>query len=105
MKVVLCTAPVEVAPTLARTLVEARLAACCNILPAVRSIYLWDGAVQDGTEALLVLKTSDDRLPDLMRGLAERHPYEVPEIVALDASHVCGPYAAWVTDVTRVRVD
>ena len=82
--VVLSTAPdAEVAAMLARTLVERRLAACVNVVPAVRSFYRWKGRVHDEAEVLLVAKTDKERLAGLIDALAAAHPYDCPEIVAL----------------------
>lgn len=95
---VLVTTPSpEVAADLARSLVEARLAACGNVLPGVRSIYRWEGKVQDDAEALLVLKTTRDRFEALRDEVLQRHPYEVPEIVALSVDAGSERYLAWVT--------
>ncbi len=106
MHIVLTTIPPRAAESLACSLVEERVAACVNVLPGVTSIYRWDGALQRELEALLIIKTSSDSLPRLMRRLRALHPYDVPEIVALDASHVDPAYARWIaaeTDDARSR--
>ena len=90
------TAPVSEAAALARQLVDERLAACVNIVPGITSVYRWKGEVQHDREALLVIKTSDEALPQLMRELPDLHPYDVPEIVALNPSCVHPEYARWV---------
>ena len=84
------------ASSLARELVEARLAACVNILPGVESIYRWEGKVEADGEKLLLIKTSDERLEELERKLLAIHPYEVPEFVVIDPADVRGPYRAWL---------
>jgi periplasmic divalent cation tolerance protein len=95
--VVLCTAPtVEVAAALARALVEARLAACGNVVPGLRSIYRWQGRVEDQPEVLLVLKTTRERFPALRDELLRRHPYEVPEVLALPVEAGSATYLAWL---------
>ena len=95
--VVLCTAPtVEVAAALARALVEARLAACGNVVPGLRSIYRWQGRVEDQPEVLLVLKTTRERLPALRDELVRRHPYEVPEVLALPVEAGSATYLEWL---------
>lgn len=94
-RIVLITHPVEGARELARDLVEARLAACCN-LTEVRSVYRWQGAVEDEAEVLLVVKTAADRLPALEAHLEAHHPYDVPELVALRPDHVAPDYLAWL---------
>ena len=106
MKVVYCTAPLESAKTLAFTLIESRVAACVNLVPQVLSIYRWKDAIEEDEEALLIIKTSDDRLPDLAAAIASAHPYDVPEIVALDVAFAHAPYASWVrSSTTRDSTD
>lgn len=91
----------EDAERLATELVGRHLAACVNVLPGVRSIYRWQGAVQDDRELLLLVKTTRARRDEIMAAIAEQHPYEVPEVVALDADAVSGPYASWLGDAVR----
>jgi periplasmic divalent cation tolerance protein len=99
---VLVTAPsAEKAAELARALVEERLAACGNVVPGLRSIYRWEGAVHDEAEALLLLKTTRARLEALRARVIELHPYEVPEVLAFAADAGSAPYLAWVADSTR----
>jgi len=97
IQAVLCTCPDEAtARRLARALVEKRLAACVNVFPAVASIYRWEGAVEEAQEALMMIKTAADKLEPLERWLANHHPYDVPEVVALDAAYVAEPYQRWL---------
>ena len=84
------------AASAARTLVEEKLAACGTIVPGVRSIYSWKGAVTDEPEALLLLKTEAPLYARLEKRLAKLHPYDVPEIIAWEPGAVHRPYAAWV---------
>jgi len=79
-------------------LVREKLAACANIVPKIRSVYFWDGAVQDDEEALALIKTSTENLHELEKRLHELHPYEVPEIIAIEPHRVLEPYAEWVRD-------
>lgn len=92
--VCLVTCPVEDAERFARRLVEARVAACVNRLPAT-STYRWQGAVEQGAEVLLLIKTARERLDELERLLADEHPYEVPELVCLAPARVGRAYGAW----------
>jgi len=95
--VVLVTAPdAEVAAGLARALVEARLAACGNVVPGLRSIYRWEGRVHDEPEALLLLKTTRGRFEALRDEVLRRHPYAVPEVLALPVEAGSAPYLAWL---------
>ena len=97
MNVILCTCPPEAAERLARHLLAGG-AACVNILPAVRSLYVWEGAVHDDTEALLVVKAARGRVDALRASLAGVHPYTLPEWVVLpvDADLTASDYRAWV---------
>jgi len=95
--VVLVTAPsAEQAAELARALVEEKLAACGNVLPGLRSIYRWEGAVQDEPEALLILKTTAGRFEALRGRVVELHPYDTPEVLALPVAAGHAPYLDWV---------
>jgi periplasmic divalent cation tolerance protein len=99
--VVLVTAPTaERAAEIARAVVEERLAACGNVLPAIRSIYRWQGEVHDEPEALLVLKTSRARLDALRARVLALHPYEVPEVLALPVEAGAAAYLAWIAAET-----
>ena len=86
-----------------RELVRRRLAACMNIVPGARSIYRWQGQVEDTGEVLAIMKTARARLDDLFAALGELHPYQVPEIIAVPAEHVSAPYARWVRAETTAE--
>ena len=95
--VVLCTLPPgDAASSIARTLVEERLAACVNLVPAVRSIYEWQGAICDEPEQLAIVKTTRDGLDALRARLVALHPYDVPEVLALAVEDGHLPYLGWV---------
>ena len=97
VRVVLVTAPdEEVAGSLARALVTERLAACANLVPRVRSIYRWEGEVQDDPEVLIVLKTREDRCDALAARVRDLHPYDVPEVVVLPVGGGSRAYLEWV---------
>lgn len=97
VQVILMTAPsVEVATELVRALVEERLAACGNVVPGLISIYRWQGAVQRDSEVLVILKTAAEMVPALLVRAPELHPYEVPEVLALQVTAGYGPYLEWV---------
>ena len=101
IQVVLCTAPdAEQASRLARGVVNARLAACVNVLPGIRSFYHWDGAVQDDAEVQLVIKTASHRIEALFAWLNANHPYDVPEILALEVGASSEAYGRWVLNET-----
>jgi periplasmic divalent cation tolerance protein len=95
--VVLSTFPdAEKAAQVARMLIDERLAACVNLVATVRSIYRWQGAIQDDAEALAIIKTTADRYAALAARLAELHPYDVPEIIAVPLADGHPPYLAWL---------
>ena len=95
--ILLCTCPdLDSARALAASLVEARLAACVNLLPGVRSTYRWQGEIHDDTEVLLVIKTTGERFDALRTRLAALHPYEVPELVAVGIADGLPAYLDWI---------
>lgn len=99
LRVVLCTFPdAAVARQIGTVLVEKQYAACLNLLPAVESIYLWKSKVEAGSETLAIIKTSAARLGELEAELTRLHPYEVPEFVALEPSHISESYAKWLLE-------
>jgi periplasmic divalent cation tolerance protein len=99
--VVLVTAPTaERAAELARTLVEERLAACGNVVPGLRSIYRWEGKVQEDAEALLLLKTTRARFEALRERILALHPYQVPEVIALPVEAGSATYLDWIAAET-----
>jgi periplasmic divalent cation tolerance protein len=85
------------AAAFARTLIDERLAACVNILPAMTSVYRWKGSVSADREQQLIIKTSIDRLDALQARLRALHPYELPEFLVLPASGGAA-YLAWVEE-------
>lgn len=101
VRVVLITAPSgDVAERLARDLVEQRLAACVNIVSGVRSIYRWKGAIEDDREDLLFIKTTENRVVELIARVRTIHPYTVPEIIALPVVAGSESYLRWVEEET-----
>jgi periplasmic divalent cation tolerance protein len=101
VEVALVTAPdPETAARIARTLIEERLAACVNLVPGVRSIYRWEGSVQEEAETLLIVKTRAGRAEALEARVRALHPYELPEVLRLAAAGGSAPYLAWVLGET-----
>lgn len=100
--VVLVTAPtVARAVRIARALVEERLAACGNVVPGLRSLFRWEGKVQDQAEALLLLKTTRRRFRALRARVLALHPYQVPEILALPVEAGNAAYLDWIASSVR----
>ena len=85
---------------LAQQLVEERLAACVSILPPMRSIYQWKGAVERADERQLLIKTTTERLTELEARLRQLHPYDVPEFIVLPITQGSAPYLAWLSSNT-----
>ncbi len=86
----------ETARRLARLLVEERLAACVQIVDPIRSVYRWQGAVQEEPEALLLVKSSRDLVPRIAELLRREHPYELPELAAVPIQDGSPAYLAWL---------
>ena len=81
---------------IARHLVQLRLAACANVLPGVTSFYEWEGKLEEAREHTLIVKTVRARYDDVERAILERHPYSLPEIVAVDVTGGLPGYLEWV---------
>jgi len=97
VRIVLSTAgSPEEAARISRELVERRLAACVNRLPGATSVYRWQGAIEEASEVLLVVKTSAEKLEQLKAVLHELHSYEVPEFLVLEVSSGSQAYLDWL---------
>src|SRR5829696_8727465 len=99
MLVVLTTTPdAEEAESLARKIVAARLAACVQVLPPMKSFYFWEGAIQSDSEQLLLIKTLPEKFDELSDFIQSNHSYSVPEIVAVRAEKVSESYFKWLKE-------
>ena len=99
--IVLVTTPnSDEAGLIAKALVSEQLAACVNIVPLIESIYRWEGEVKRDSEALMIIKTTDDRYPELERRVKELHSYTTPEIVAIRIEQGSEDYLAWLRKST-----
>jgi periplasmic divalent cation tolerance protein len=99
---VLCTfSDADTAASVTRTLVEEKLVACGNIIPGVRSIYSWEGKMEDTSEVLVLFKTASSAYARLEKRLLKLHSYGMPEILAFEAGGAAKAYAAWVADAVR----
>ncbi len=102
IRLVLCSFPdIDSARQIGTLLVKRQLAACVNLLPGAKSIYHWQGKVESAPEVLALFKTTEALWPEFEQALAEAHPYEVPEIIAIRPDAVAGPYRAWLLESLR----
>jgi periplasmic divalent cation tolerance protein len=99
--VVTTTDSAEAAGELGRGIVDARLGACVQIVGPIRSIYQWEGEVQNEQEWQCWIKTSADRLDALTEYIKKHHSYDVPEVVVLPVVGGSADYLSWVTNETR----
>ena len=88
----------ETAQRISNQLVTEKLAACANILPAVKSIYRWKDKIESGTETLVFFKLSEDRQSAFQEKLRSLHPYDVPEIIFVPVVGGLPDYLRWVTE-------
>jgi len=89
------------AESIARSLVEERLASCVNIVPGLRSIYRWKAEIRNEAEFLLIIKTSSENSGAAVDRLVKVHPYELPEAVVLDIESGYQPYLDWIVSESR----
>jgi len=98
-RIVLTTFPKDRNPvTIAETIVKEKLAACVQVLPQMTSVYLWQGKINKDTEFLVLFKSIESKVPELMARIKELHPYDTPQIVAIRASDIDKSYQAWLTE-------
>ena len=93
-------ADIDKGKLLAHQIVDQQLAACCNIIPGITSVYRWKGELCEDQECLLVMKTVKPRYKQLQEFIREHHPYDLPEIIALPVTESTEEYLSWVTKET-----
>lgn len=106
-KLILCYIPCPneaLAKKIATTLVEEKLAACCNIIPGIKSIYFWDETIQEDSELILIAKTIKTNFAKIEKRVTELHPYDCPCIAALDLVDINDSYREWITRSLRGSV-
>ena len=86
--------------SLARLIIESRLAACVQLLPKMTSVFFWEEKIQTETEHLLLIKTLEEKFDELSELIRKNHSYDVPEIVAIEAEKVSEDYLKWMREVT-----
>jgi periplasmic divalent cation tolerance protein len=93
----------EEADRIVAAVVEARLAACAQVVGPIRSTYWWQGKIESADEYFLMMKTTGDRFPELSRLIREHHSYEVPDIVAVSITDGIADYLGWISEETQER--
>ena len=101
IRVVLVSIPRDEANKLAKSLVENHLAACINVVPKIESYFWWDNKLEHDEEALLIIKTTQQRFDELRAWVVENHPYDLPEIISLPLSDGLSDYIEWVKKETE----
>lgn len=100
-RVALVTVPdIEIARQITKIILEARLAACVNILPKVESHYWWKGKIQKDSEVMLVIKTKTAKIQHLEEAVIAAHPYDTPEFITLPIVEGSPPYMKWLAEST-----
>jgi len=99
--VLVTTATANEAAHIARTLVEERLAGCANVIGPIRSLFRWEGKIDDATEHLLLVKARAADFALVERRVRALHSYEVPEVIALPIGAGSAPYLAWLANATE----
>jgi periplasmic divalent cation tolerance protein len=96
-QIILCTCPdFDTAHKIAHYLVTAKLAACINILPAVTSVYEWQGQIETAQEQLLLIKSCQSHYPSIEAEIKRLHPYELPEVIAIAIENGFPDYLKWI---------
>lgn len=96
VKIAISMCTIDEAPVIARALVEKRLAACVNFLPGLQSIFRWHGKIETANEAMLVIKTTEDKVPLVEQALQSLHSYELPEFLVLSVESGSDAYLQWI---------
>lgn len=105
LRVVLITVPPSEAEVMARSLVANRLCACVNVVPAVKSFYYWENELKNEQEALLIVKTTQTKIDDLIKFVKENHPYKIPEIITVRVAEGLPDYVDWVIEEMGKEVE
>ncbi len=95
--VYMTTGNLDEARRIGRSLLEARLAACVNIIDNMKSIFRWEGAIEEAEEVVMIAKTTDTRIPALIEHVRANHSYDCPCIVSLPVENGHQPFLDWVT--------
>ncbi len=98
----LCTTPdISSAKKIARSVVEGKIAACCNIIQNIISVYIWDSSINEDDEFLLIIKTKQSNYSKLQKVILEMHSYDLPEIISINIDDGYPKYLDWIMKSTR----
>lgn len=103
--VIFVSCPASDSDRIASKLVEERLVACVNIVPAITSVYRWQGEICRDSEQLLIIKSARNMWQTLERRVVELHPYDVPEIISWPIENGYAPYLNWINESVGIRKD
>jgi len=102
--IIFCTTPSpEVSEKIAAGLIDRQLAACCNILPEVRSVYRWQGQVESAGEQLLLIKSTEENFKAIEDFILNVHPYDVPEIISVPVTEGNRDYLMWINESVKAK--
>lgn len=90
------TGTLDEAERIATALVERNLAACCNLVPQVRSLFKWEGELRNEEETLLIIKSQEQKFPELLAAIRSLHSYEIPEVISIPLSGGSEEYLDWI---------
>ena len=100
--VILITAPTQnEAEIIGKTLVERKLVACVNIIPKIRSIFWWEGKIEESSEVLIIAKSKSDLMKEIQETVKEKHSYDVPEVIALPVKSGLPQYCKWIDESVK----
>lgn len=94
---------VKGAKKIARALVEEKLAACCNVMKGITSIYAWEGEIEETTECMIIVKTRQERFERLVEEVKKMHSYVLPEIIAVPITKGLKGYLSWIDESTSFK--
>lgn len=94
---------IEDAKSVGRELVQARLAACANIIPSMISIYEWQNDLCESSEVIMLIKTRKACLDKALARVKKLHPYEVPALLVIEPANVDSKFAEWIVEQTQTR--
>ena len=91
----------ECAKSIAHKIVREKLAACCNIVPGITSVYTWQDKINEDDELLLIIKSNSANFELLKETIISKHPYDVPEVISIDITEGSKDYLNWIDENVR----